>query len=330
MSACKPEQVHLYTAIEKWNENLVAQKPPPTYTLSYEDAFNSLVKAQSGNVKKPDADIKDTVLNVGPSGKVNVRIVRPKGARGNLPCLFYVHGAGWVMGNAETHDRLVRILATEIGVAVVFPVYTNSPKAQFPVPLEECYAVLEYVSKNNAECGIDTKDGLVIAGDSVGGNMATVLAMMAKERSGPKIIFQLLFYPVTDANFETESYNAFADGPWLTKKAMKYFWDAYLPDVAKRKDRHASPLQASLQELAGMPPAFIITDENDVLRDEGEAYARKLDKAGVKVAAVRLLGVPHDWAMLNDLADTCPVKAGMCMAVAETKKWFQTIFPEHK
>lgn len=252
-----------------------------------------------------------------------MRIIRPKGSKDKIPSMLYLHGGGWVAGGKETHDRLVRQLAVESGVAVVFPNYGLAPDFKYPVQLEQCYGVLEYMGLHSEKLGFDP-DGFVVAG----GNMATVMTMLARERGGPKIIFQLLFYPVTDADMDTKSYRDFADGPWLTKKAMKWYWDSYLPDVDRRDERNASPLRARDEDLESMPATLIITAENDVLRDEGEEYARRLDDLGVNVSCVRMNGVTHDFAMLNAVASSASTKTAIALAVAEIKRAFQVTFPE--
>ena len=302
----------------------------PLYTLAPEAARQVLVDAQAAaSAAKPDADIKDITIDVGPTGSVQVRIVKPRGAKDRMPCVLYMHGGGWVLGGRDTHDRLIRELAVEAGVAVALPEYGLAPEIKYPVSIEQCYAVLEHLGRNARDMGLDP-DGIVLAGDSAGGLMATVLAMLAHERGGPNVIFQLLFYPVADADFDTRSYKDFAEGPWLTKKAMKWFWDSYLPDLDRRMERNASPLRARDEDLESLPPALIITAENDVLRDEGEEYARRLDDCGVKVSCVRMLGTIHDFMMLDALANTAPARTGMTLAVAAIKKAFQATFPESK
>lgn len=216
---------------------------------------------------------------------------------------MFFHGAGWVFGDYQTHGRLVREIAVGTHAAVVFVKYTLAPEAQYPTQIEESYAAMKYIAEHGKQFNLDTSR-FVAAGDSVGGNMTSVMTLLAKERGGPKIDYQVLIYPVTDANFDNASYKEFAEGPWLTKKAMEWFWDKYLPNKEKRKEITASPLQASLEQLKGLPPALVITGECDVLRDEGEAYAHKLNAAGVTVTAVRHLGTIHDFLMLNDLSET--------------------------
>lgn len=286
---------------------LAAQGGKPIYQLSYADARKVLEGAQAGDVKKLPADVEDKGLPVGPTGEVSVRIYRPKGSKGALPAVMYFHGGGWVLGSKNTHDRLLRDLVNGTNAAFVFVNYTPSPEAQFPVPIEQDYAATQYIAEHGKEFGLDSSR-LAVAGDSVGGNMAAVITQLAKERKGPAIRYQVLFYPVTDAAMDSPSYSQFAGGPWLTKAAMEWFWDAYAPNKSDRQKTTASPLSATVEQLKGLPPALIILDENDVLRDEGEAYARKLIEAGVDVTAVRALATIHDFAMLNALADTPAAK----------------------
>jgi acetyl esterase len=291
---------------------------PPIYSLSPAEARSVLERAQSIPVGKPSGQIEDTAFPVGPTGSVPVRIVRPFGVAGPLPVVVYVHGGGWILGDRNTHDRVVREIAVGAGAAVVFVDYDRSPEARYPVAIEQAYAATRYVVDQSASLGIDPSR-LAVVGDSVGGNMAAALTLMARERRGPKIAFQVLFYPVTDADFDTASYTRFADGPWLTKRAMQWFWDAYLPDPAARKQPTATPLNASLHELAGLPEALVIVDENDVLRDEGEAYAGRLSDAGVRVTSVRYNGTIHDFVMLNALADTPATRGAIAQAVGALK-----------
>jgi acetyl esterase len=277
--------------------------PPYLFDLGPEKGREAVDQTQSGEIQKPEVEIEDTTIPGGPSGEVSVRIMRPPGASGPLPAIVYIHGAGWVFGNAHTHDRLIRELTVGTGAAVVFPNYSLSPEAHYPVAIDECYAVLQWVAEHGAEKGLDPSR-IAVAGDSVGGNMAAALTLMAKERSGPQISTQVLFYPVTDASFDTESYHQFAEGYWLRRDAMQWFWDQYTTDEAERNEITASPLRASLEQLAGLPKALVITDEADVLRDEGEAYARKLREAGVDVTATRYEGVIHGFVMVNALRST--------------------------
>jgi len=292
---------------------------PPIYTLSLVDARSVLAQAQSIPVGKPSAQTEDIALPVGPTGSVPIRVIRPVGATAVLPVVMYFHGGGWVLGDRDTHDRLVREIAVGAQAAVVFVDYARAPEARYPVAIEDAYAATRDEADNAAELGIDPLR-LAVAGDSVGGNMAAAVTLIAKQRRGPNIAFQLLFYPVTDSGFDTPSYNQFADGPWLTKRAMEWFWDAYLPDPAVRKQPTATPLNASLDQLASLPEALVIVDENDVLRDEGEAYARKLSDAGVRVISVRYNGTIHDFVMLNALADTPATRGAIAQAVGALRR----------
>lgn len=287
----------------------------PIYKLTPAEARNVLHNLQSHPASLAPAQIEDRVLPIGPKGETRIRIFRPEGsATGPLPVILYFHGAGWVMGDTTTHDRLVRDLTDGTGAVVVFVDYDRSPEARYPIAIEEDYAALTYVAAHPAEFSIDPQR-IAIAGDSVGGNMTAVVSLLDKERHGPALTAQVLFYPVTDASMNDGSYKSFANGPWLTAPAMAWFWNQYEPDVKARADIHISPLNASLDELRGLPPALVITDQNDVLRDEGEAYADKLMQAGVKVTATRYLGTTHDFVMLNALADTPAAKAATRQAV---------------
>ncbi|GGJ16380.1 alpha/beta hydrolase [Streptomyces brasiliensis] len=289
-------------------------KPPFVYELSPEEARKTLDDLQAAPIGKLPVDEEWVTVPVD-AGDVRVRIVKPPHALLPLPAVVYLHGGGWVLGNAGTHDRLVRELAVEARAAVVFVEYTRSPEAHYPVALEQGYATARWVARHGADHGIDPAR-IAVAGDSAGGNMAAALALLAKERGTVDFVHQSLFYPVTDAAMDTGSYTQFATGYFLTAKAMEWFWDAYLPDVSRRTAITASPLHASLDQLAGLPPAFVIVDEADVLRDEGEAYAAKLRAAGVPVTAVRYDGVTHDFMMLTPLAATHATRAAVAQAGA--------------
>src|SRR5712692_3526615 len=248
---------------------LNAQGGKPIYELSYADARKVLEDAQAAPVKKLPADIEEKVLPVGPTGETSVRIYRPQSAKGLLPVVMYFHGGGWILGSKNTHDRLLRDLVNGTNAAFVFVNYTPSPEAQFPVPNEQAYAATKYIAEHGKEFGFDTSR-LAVVGDSAGGSMAAVVTLLAKERKGPAIRYQVLLYPVTDANLNNDSYREFAKGPWLTKAAMEWFWDAYTPNMEDRKKSSVSPLSATPEQLKGLPPTLIVVDENDVLRDEGE------------------------------------------------------------
>jgi acetyl esterase len=285
----------------------------PIHQLTPTEARAVLSGAQDIPIAKAPASLEDEVFPVGPTGQVRVRIVRPMGASGKLPIVLHIHGGGWVLGGVDTHERLTRELADGAKAAVLFVDYDRSPEARYPIAIEQAYAALEYFIAHAVEFNVDPSR-IAIVGDSVGGNMAAALTLMAKARKGPRFALQVLFYPVTDANFETGSYNTFAEGPWLTKKAMQWFWDAYAPDAATRKEITAAPLQATVEQLTGLPEALVIVDENDVLRDEGEAYARKLTQAGVRVTSARYNGAIHDFVMLNAVAGTAATRAAILQA----------------
>jgi acetyl esterase/lipase len=274
--------------------------PPFLFDLPVTEGREAVDKVQSGEIAKPVIDEEWVNVEGGPTGEVPVRIVKPRGTTGTLPVIVYLHGAGWVFGDAFTHDRLVRELAVGVEAAVVFPEYSRSPEARYPIAIEQSYTVARWVEADGAGKGLDTSR-IAVAGDSVGGNMSAALTLMAKERGGPTLAAQVLFYPVTDASFDTPSYEQFAEGYFLRRDGMEWFWDQYTTDEAQRNEITASPLRASLEQLSGLPPALVITGEADVLRDEGEAYARKLREAGVPVTAVRYQGIIHDFVMLNAL-----------------------------
>ncbi len=294
-------------------DNLNAQGSPQIYELSVADARAVLSSAQSGDVVKLPADIEDHTIPVGTKGEVSIRLIRPHGNTDILPVVMYFHGGGWVLGDQNTHDRIIREIANRAKAVVVFVNYTPSPEAQYPTAIEEAYAATKWVADNAQIINIDASR-LAVAGDSVGGNMAAAVTLLAKERSGPNINFQVLFYPVTDANFDTFSYQQFATGYFLTREAMKWFWNHYAPDLNSREEPTASPLKSSIEQLKGLPPALVITGECDVLRDEGEAYAHKLIQAGVPVTAMRYLSTIHDFVMLNIIAETPAARAALTQA----------------
>jgi acetyl esterase len=289
--------------------------PPYLFDLGPEKGREVVDEVQSSPVAKPAVEIEDRDIPGGPSGTVSVRIFRPPNAASPLPAIVYIHGAGWVFGNAHTHDRLVRELVVGANAAVVFPNYSLSPEAKYPTAIEECYAVTKWAAEHGNEQGLDS-GRLTVAGDSVGGNMTAAVTLLAKERHGPSLHKQLLFYPVTDASFETGSYHQFATGYFLRRDAMMWFWDQYTRDPNQRKEITASPLRATNEQLRGLPPALVITAEADVLRDEGEAYAKKLRQAGVRVTVTRFLCTIHDFVMLNALANTAAARGAIALATA--------------
>lgn len=320
-SGTRMDNMILEAQVQEFLNAAAAEGGPPIYTLSPAEARLVLEKAQSGFNDQFPADIEDRTLPVGPSGQVHIRIIRPTASRSRLPVILFFHGGGWILGSELTHDRLVREFAIGCDAAVVFVKFTPSPEAHYPVALEEAYAATVYIAEHGDELGLDG-GRLAVVGDSAGGNMAAAVAMLAKQRQGPRILYQVLFYPVTDAAMNTESYREFADGPWLTKAAMAWFWQAYAPDPATHSEPTLSPNRATAEELTGLPPALVITAANDVLRDEGEAYALKLIQAGVEVTAVRFQATIHDFVMLNNLAETAASRTAIDLAVAKIVEVF--------
>ncbi|WP_043719572.1 alpha/beta hydrolase [Kutzneria sp. 744] len=282
--------------------------PPYLADLGPVEGRRTVDEVQAGPIDKPEVDVEELTVD-----GVPVRITRPVGATGPLPVVIYIHGAGWVFGNAHTHDRLVRELTVKTGAAVVFPDYSLSPEARYPVAINQNYAVAKWVFEHGAEHNLDAAR-VAVAGDSVGGNMTAALTLMAKQTGEFSFRQQVLFYPVTDAAFDTESYREFAEGYFLRRDAMQWFWDQYTTDEAQRAEITASPLRATVDQLRDLPPALVITGEADVLRDEGEAYAAKLREAGVPVTAVRFGGIIHDFVMLNALRGTHAADAAIDLA----------------
>ena len=288
--------------------------PPFLTQLGPEKGRETLDQLQSGaGVAKPDVEIEDFEIPGGPHGEVKLRVLRPAGSTGTLPVILYLHGAGWVFGGPVSHDRLVRELAVGAGAAVVFPDYIRSPEAKYPDANEEAYTAARWVVDQGASKHLDGSR-IVVVGDSCGGNMTAAVTLMAKQRGGPKFLAQALLYPVTDCEFDTPSYDQFAEGYYLRRDMMTWFWDQYTTDAGERSMITASPLKATIDELRGLPPALVINGEADVLRDEGEAYARKLREAGVDVEATRYGGMIHDFMMLDSMRDT----HGAMTATAET------------
>ncbi|MEU6219365.1 alpha/beta hydrolase [Streptomyces sp. NPDC047022] len=298
--------------------------PPYLFDLGPEEGRKAVDEVQSGEIAEPEIAEEWVTVQGGPTGEVRARIVRPADAEGPLPVIVYLHGAGWVFGNARTHDRLVRELAVGTRAAVVFPEYDLSPEARYPVAIEQNYTVARWVVTDGAAKGLDA-DRIAVAGDSVGGNMTAALTLMAKERGDVPLVQQVLFYPVTDASFDTPSYHQFAGGYFLRRDAMQWFWDQYTTDEEQRAEVTASPLRATTEQLTGLPPALVITAEADVLRDEGEAYADKLRAAGVPVTAARYQGAIHDFVMLNALRETHAAEAAINQAVAVLRTALGTV-----
>ncbi|MFM0282693.1 alpha/beta hydrolase [Paraburkholderia sediminicola] len=281
---------------------------PAINTMTPAQARQVLIGAQNG-VKVDLSGIDVSNKTIEQDGiTVPITIVRPQGATGTLPVFMFFHGGGWILGDFQTHERLVRDLVVQSGAVAVFVNYTPSPEARYPVAINQAYAATKWVAEHGNEIGVDGSR-LAVVGNSVGGNMAAVVSLMAKNKQGPAIRFQGLMWPVTDNNFNDGSYNAYPEGHFLTRPMMKWFWDAYTKDPKQRNEIYASPLRASVDQLKGLPPALIQVAQSDVLRDEGEAYGRKLDAAGDEVTTVRYNGTIHDFGLLNALAADAPTKA---------------------
>ncbi|SDZ89469.1 Acetyl esterase/lipase [Chitinophaga terrae (ex Kim and Jung 2007)] len=313
------QQVHaaddpaIFTSVRTFLHQLNSGGGKPVEELSPAAARQVLSGLQQ-SVKVDYSGIEESERTITQDGQsVRIHIVKPKGVKGELPVFMFFHGGGWVLGDYPTHRRMVRDLVVESGVAAVFPDYTPSPEAHYPVAINQAYAATKWVALHGKEIGLNGSK-LVVAGNSVGGNMAAVVALMAKEKGSPAIRQQVLFWPVTDANFETGSYKAFAEERFLSRNMMIWFWDNYTKDPKQRKEIYASPLNATLEQLAGLPPALVQTAENDVLRDEGEAYARKLEEAGVPVTLTRYQGLIHDFGLLNPIAGVPAVKTSITQA----------------
>ncbi|MCW2984787.1 MAG: lipase [Conexibacter sp.] len=294
--------------------------PPFLYELEPAAARKVLDDLQAEPIDKLPVD-EEWITVPAAVGDARVRIVKPAGASGPLPVIVYMHGGGWILGNAGTHDRLVRELAVGAGAALLFVEYPNSPEARYPVAIEQGYATAQWVLRDGAGKGLDPTR-MAVAGESVGGNMAAALTLMAKERGDVTFLQTSMYYPVTDAAMDTDSYAEFATGYYLTRKAMEWFWDAYIPDHEQRSQITASPNQATLEQVAGLPPTLLLVDEADVLRDEGEAYAAKLRLAGVPVTTVRYDGVVHDFMLLNAMSEAKATRAAIAQATGFLRQAF--------
>ncbi|MDX2049053.1 MAG: alpha/beta hydrolase [Chitinophagaceae bacterium] len=318
-SAKAENDLRIFTEVRAFLKVLNSGTGKPIEELIPREARKVLTDAQN-SVTVDYSGIEESERTIVQDGeKVTIHITKPIGVSTNAPVFIFIHGGGWVLGDYPTHRRLVRDLVVTSGAVAVFPDYTPSPEARYPVAINQIYAALKWVSSHGDEIGVNGKN-LAVVGNSVGGNMTASVVLMAKEKKGPAIKLQVMLWPVTDANFETTSYKELGEGRFLTRNMMIWFWDNYLPDKKARKEIYASPLQASLEQLKGLPPALIQTAENDVLRDEGEAYARKLNEAGVKVTLTRYGGLIHDYGLLNPLAEVPAVKTALTQAAVVIKE----------
>jgi acetyl esterase len=294
----------------------------PVESMSKQDARNVLIGAQA-SVNVDYSGIEESEKTITADGyTVKLNIVRPEGVKEKLPVFIFIHGGGWILGDYPTHKRMVRDLSVLSGFAGVFVNYTPSPEAHYPQAINEIYAATKWVAEHGDEINVDGTN-LAVVGNSVGGNMTAVTALKAKENNGPKIKLQIMMWPIVDSDFDTESYRLFGEQRFLTTSLMKWMYDQYTTDLNQRKEIYASPLRASIDQLKGLPPALIQVAENDILRDEGEAYGRKLDEAGVSVTTVRYNGVIHDFGLLNGLAEIPQTKSLFIQAAAELKKFLK-------
>ncbi len=292
---------------------------PPIESLTPIEARKVLSDAQA-SVNVDLSGIEEAEKTITADGyTVKLNIVRPEGKKEILPVFIFIHGGGWVLGDFPTHKRMVRNLVVLSGAASVFVNYTPTPDAAYPQAINEIYAATRWVAENGSEINVDGKR-LAVVGNSVGGNMTAVTALKAKANGGPEIKLQVMMWPIVDANFETESYQQFGKDRFLSKSLMMWMYEMYIEDPEKRKDIYASPLQANIEQLKGLPPALIQVAANDILRDEGEAYGRKLDEAGVPVTCIRYNGMIHDFGLLNGLANVSAVRSLFVHAAAELKK----------
>lgn len=245
-------------------------------------------------------EVADVRLLVVP-GPVAMRAYRPAGTKPEevLPALVYFHGGGWVIGDLDSHDALCRTLANEASARVVAVDYRLAPEHKFPAAAEDCYAATKWVEENASNLGIDA-NRIAVAGDSAGGNLAAVICLMAK-KGGPQLVYQLLIYPVTQFKAETSSMNAFAQGYFLEKQTMTWFFDQYAPGTDPN-DWRVSPLAAP--DVSGLPKAYVVTAGFDPLRDEGKAYADKLNRAGVAAVYVDYPGMVHGFFNMSGVVPT--------------------------
>lgn len=312
---------HLSTEVKAFLK-LLNTGGPPVESLSKQEARNVLINAQS-SVKVDLSGIEESEKNVTADGyNIKLNIVRPEGVKGTLPVFIFIHGGGWILGDYPTHKRMVRDLVVLTGYAGVFVNYTPSPEAHYPQPVNEIFAATKWVASHGEEIGVDGRN-LAVIGNSVGGNMTAVTALKAKEQGGPHIKGIIMMWPIVDAEFDTESYRLYGQDRFLTTPLMEWMYDQYTTDQAQRKEIYASPLQATIEQLRDMPPTLIQVAENDILRDEGEAFGRKLDEAGVKVTTVRYNGVIHDFGLLNGLATIPQTRDLFIQAAAELKSYLQ-------
>lgn len=315
------ENARLDPATENLLKRLAARGAPPVTELTPEEAraARNPLFIELGGPPAEVARVRDEGIP-GPGGEIPIRIYTPRGS-GRFPVLVYFHGGGWVIGNLDTHDCLCRVLANEISCIVVAVDYRLSPEHKFPAPLEDCYAAVEWVAEHAEDFGGDNAR-IAVGGDSAGGNMATVVCMMAREKGGPSLLHQLLIYPAVDLlSMDTASYQAHGEGYLLTAAGMFYYRDHYLRNREDGKIPYASPLLEN--NLTRLPPATVVVPRLDVLADEGTAYAERLKEAGVPVACLFYDDMIH--AFLNFQVDVPMAKKAVSDIAARLKKAFERI-----
>ncbi len=291
--------------------------PPLIFQLPPKEGRKVLEEAQNTPVYQYPAEISVSKIDTVDWGVIPVYFISPQKPKSIKNVIFYIHGAGWVFGSFHTHEKLVRELAARTDSLVVFPEYTRSPEAKYPVAIEQCYFILSHIGdiSSNLCTGI-AQLPLTVAGDSVGGNMSIAMIFMSKMRNGPKAEKLLLYYPVTDACFNTPSYRQFAVNYYLYRAGMEWFWNQYTTCKSDRNKITASPLRANPECLKDFPETMIINGQADVLRSEGEAFGEKLRCAGVSVTAIRVQGIIHDFVMLNALDQTNACRTAMDASTA--------------
>lgn len=304
----------LTPAYRAYMERQVAAEGPALVSMTVEEARQLMRDMQTA-----DVSAYAVTAELHKIGDFAVEVLRPSGVQGLLPVVLYLHGGGWVLGDAQTHARMMREIVVQSGAAVVFVEYGCAPEFPFPAPLEHCYQALEWVAAKGASLGLDGSR-IAVAGDSAGGNLTAALALLAKARNGPAICLQAMLYPVTDCEYSTESYEEFSTGLNLDRETMQWFWDRYVADEGARKDPLASPLRADDGALRGLPRALVITAECDVLRDEGEAYGRRLAEAGVTVTSVRFAGALHGFMLIDELATDAQAVGAMQLFTAQLRQ----------
>ncbi|WPV01698.1 alpha/beta hydrolase [Mucilaginibacter sp. cycad4] len=295
---------------------------PPVESMTKEAARQVLIDAQA-SVDVDLSGIDETEKQITADGfNIKLNIVRPAGNNEKLPVFIFLHGGGWILGDYQTHKRMVRDIVVLSGFAAVFVNYTPSPEARYPQAINEIYAATRWVAENGHQINVDGNN-MAIVGNSVGGNMATVIAMLAKEKKGPQIRLQVMLWPVADAKFDSRSYQKFGTDRFLTSAMMQWMFDQYAPDKEQREEIYISPLNATLEQLQGLPPALLIVAQSDILRDAAQAYAQKLDAAGVPITSVRYNGMIHDFGLLNALASLPQTRSAFYQVATELKRYLK-------